>query len=276
MAGVMSHEVAHAYREFHGLVDGSSREHEEIMTDITAVYLGFGILVANNNFRVRTSGTNVGYAGTQSWSTTQVGYLNPQAFAFLLALQFVARAFTPDQCQRLLKHLEPDQAAFAKAAIDSIVSSSEKLLVHLKLPPTDSWPSPVPLSDILQPLPQFQISNAGRPVFRISRVHLGRYGLLGFFGGVVLSFLLTMLAPAFAEFVFIIPLIGLIGGIYWGSTRAYQVCSLPECGAVLAPETTICPNCEGTIVDVSEEAGSDKKHAKNAPAGKRKKKHRRN
>src|SRR5262245_18505503 len=54
MAGVMSHEVTHAYRAHHGLAGASSEE--ELLTDVTAVFLGFGILVANIKFRVRSYG----------------------------------------------------------------------------------------------------------------------------------------------------------------------------------------------------------------------------
>ena len=54
LAGVMCHEVAHAYRAEHGLVrDGPA---EELLTDLTTTYLGFGILAANNSYRYRTTG----------------------------------------------------------------------------------------------------------------------------------------------------------------------------------------------------------------------------
>src|SRR5205814_2701759 len=79
MAGVMAHEVAHAYRTFHQLADeAADRDREEWLTDVTAAYLGFGVLVANNSYRYRTSGEQIGYRSYQTWSVGRAGYLSPQ------------------------------------------------------------------------------------------------------------------------------------------------------------------------------------------------------
>lgn len=64
----LCHEVAHAWREHHraGVAD---RDEEELLTDLTTVYLGFGVFTVNASFRFRTAS-----AGTaSSWSTHRSG-----------------------------------------------------------------------------------------------------------------------------------------------------------------------------------------------------------
>ena len=108
MAGVMAHKIAHVYRAFHGLVNSSSWEEEERLTDVTAVYLGFGILAAN-------------LCGNLETSHADIPYLTPQAFAYLVALQMVARNLSKNERRRILKHLEWDQDDFARVALDSVI-----------------------------------------------------------------------------------------------------------------------------------------------------------
>jgi peptidase M48-like protein len=66
LAGVMAHEVAHAYRHRHHL-DLRDRNVEEPLTDLTTIYLGFGLLTTNASYRYRASGELLGaYTRTQS------------------------------------------------------------------------------------------------------------------------------------------------------------------------------------------------------------------
>jgi hypothetical protein len=53
LIGVLAHEVAHAYRRHHGLC-AANPSVEEYLTDLTTVYLGFGVLTANSALRFRT------------------------------------------------------------------------------------------------------------------------------------------------------------------------------------------------------------------------------
>jgi hypothetical protein len=70
----MGHEVAHAYRSHHRLqVD--DRDREELLTDLTTIYLGFGILSVNNSYRFRKSGSLEGSLAYTRWSTSSSGYL---------------------------------------------------------------------------------------------------------------------------------------------------------------------------------------------------------
>lgn len=127
LVGTLSHEVAHAYRHANGLRLADSAV-EEPLTDLTTVYLGFGILTANASQRFR-SGTSG--AGGSWWSRAEGGYLGMQSLCFLLAAQIVARGTSPRSLTRLLS---PNQRACFNAACKDL-GAREALLERLGLPP---------------------------------------------------------------------------------------------------------------------------------------------
>ncbi len=154
LVGVMSHEIAHAYRARHCLCVAQEDE-EERLTDVTTVYLGFGILSTNNSFRYRSSLDLVDGKSRTSMSTSSTGYLSAQAFSFLLAVQLAARRASFWTRRAVLKHLEPDQAAFARAALRHLREKEILMNDLLGIPPPDKWPSPPQLEDILRSLPEY-------------------------------------------------------------------------------------------------------------------------
>lgn len=264
-AGIMAHEVAHAYRAFHGLVTGDRNE-EELLTDVTTVYLGFGILAANNAFRFRTSGWIEGHTAVSTVSLQQAGYLSPQAFAYLLACQITSRRMKAPARRRLLRYLEADQAAFARAGLDNMESERDSAMerwgVSTRLPV-----SPTALDEILRPLPAFipppaseanpdaeedpELYNTGAPVFRVAKSGTAALPWLIFAGGTGgligwVAILLIGLPPA----VVLVPAIA--GGAtgYWLGRRRSNpdLCSDPDCLTSLEPDLTTCPTCGGSIV----------------------------
>jgi len=260
MAGVMCHEVAHAYREFHGLARSAIREEEELLTDLTAVYLGFGILAANNSFRYRTAGWNAGAWATFSSSVQATGYLPSQAFAFVLAIQMVARGLGPDERSRLLKHLETDQAAFTKASLDAVLQREPEIMGALRLDSAAGREQPIRLEDILRPLPAYDGPvpshdttavkaplrfNEGRPVFRVPRNRAHIHSFVGLCIGLGVG--------AAGGFFVRHPELGAVGGFLGGVLgflsgyrSRFEVCSDPKCEAVLGTGAT-CPKCGGEI-----------------------------
>jgi hypothetical protein len=90
VVATMAHEVAHAYRRFHGL-EVEDRDQEERLTDATTVFLGFGILTTNGSYIYRQSGGLEGSMTVTKWSHQHAGYLPPEAMSFLLAAQMEAR-----------------------------------------------------------------------------------------------------------------------------------------------------------------------------------------
>jgi hypothetical protein len=131
-AGVMAHEVAHAWRHHHHLV-ADSRDREELLTDLTTIYLGFGILSTNNTDRYRSSGN---WSETR-WSVSSVGYLPPDSMAFLLALQAHARE-RRDEVRTIDKHLEPNQQACFRESMKLL--DDVDVVSELQLPERDLWP----------------------------------------------------------------------------------------------------------------------------------------
>jgi len=264
VAGVMAHEVAHAYRDHHALCDTSDQEREECLTDVTAAYLGFGILVANNSYRYRAShtGSMLG-GGLFAHSESQVGYLSPQAFSFLLAIQMKARGLEGRRRSHVLRHLETTQQAFAKAAAEAILEWPEETLERLRIALGDATVEEIPLKSILLPLPPLPevpeeatpdedpavnapLFNQGYPVFRVGQSKTTQYGTVGVLAGVLL-WAAAVAAPSLAWLFITSSVIGTAAGIIAGVRARYDICSDPECTCVLPPDATLCPNCGGFV-----------------------------
>lgn len=109
LAAILCHEVAHAFRDWKGLAY-EARHEDEPLTDLTTVYLGFGILTTNLSYQFRSS-----QAG--GWAHTRGGYLSPVELSFLLAAQCVARSSDAATRRRIARHLETNQAAFFQASL---------------------------------------------------------------------------------------------------------------------------------------------------------------
>ncbi len=296
MAGIMAHEVAHAYRAYHGLRDDSNAVHEEWRTDVTASYLGFGILVANNSYRYRVSVGGIVQLGQtfSEFHEGHAGYLTPQAFCFLLAIQMQARSLGALARLRLLDQLETTQRAFAKAARERILEWPEETFDRLLFPHEGDLLEDVPPEALLLPLPEYEpeareeapggdqtagapLFNLGHPVFRLGQSRTLQYGGMGVFAGLLLTAGgAAALPPLRTWWLLIVPLLGLGGGLALGSRTRFDVCADPDCGAVLPSAAATCPNCggliAGTIRRPSErlEAQEEYERAHPAPGRRRK------
>jgi hypothetical protein len=260
LAGIMAHEVAHAYRAFHKLAS-VEREKEELLTDVTAVYLGFGVLSVNNSYRFRKSGHVSGAMAYTSWSTSTTGYLPPQAQSYLLGSQIVARGLESADRKAIYRDLETNQAAFVKAAVNLFESEEIVLEAVLVLPPGNP-PPPTALSDVLRPLSPYiprdesrgaeqdphREWNRGRPVFRIHESKVAAFAAFDSLALGVGGFLLS--AVFFQSWLGFIPfaIIGAIHGIRRGQPTHRDVCSDADCRVALSLGLTHCPNCGGEIM----------------------------
>ena len=267
LAGVMAHEVAHAYRSHHGLCH-AERHTEELLTDLTTAFLGFGVLSVNSSYRFRKSGSLTGYVAQTRWSTSSAGYLPPQALSFLLASQISVRGLTPRERKPIFRQLEPNQEAFVRAAVRVFDSKEIVLESALALPPRATWTSPMSASDVLQPLAPFgphkdvgksgeqptdvrpNVSsewNRGRPVFRIvksSRLPVATWYFLFVAPGIILAI------PLFGSWFGVLPFV--LAAFLWRKRRGqgarYTYCSDAGCRVVLASDLTRCPSCGGEIM----------------------------
>jgi hypothetical protein len=250
-AGVMAHEVAHAWRHKRELRAPSS-DKEELLTDVTTVYLGFGILTTNNTYRYRSSGN---WSVTR-WSNSAVGYLPPDAMSFLLALQAFARN-RRDEIRAIEKHLEPNQQACFEEAMH--VLNDIDVLEELALPPRDSWPTRYELEPIEIDAPEEEeLVEPPQPVetkkHNENEIAFARPRGGGAFSAIVAAFpgflVGTLIAGILnAENGYLalgLMVVGAIGGaaIAIGYSRAL-VCS--ACAAGLAADSDTCPKCGAKI-----------------------------
>jgi hypothetical protein len=253
MAGVMAHEVAHAFRARHALVV-SDMNVEECLTDVTTSYLGFGILATDISYRYRTGSFDS--PGSYFWSVRGTGYLTPQAHAFLMATQMVVRDIPTHQRRHLLAYLETNQAAFTRAALKELEDRRTELFrtFNCEWAPKTTTMS---LEQILKPLPEYsplpdaedveerRTFNAGRPVFKITRT----WATLGAGIGLVFGIALGITLWVGIDHFFMAPLGALSGaaiGAILGRRHSFEICSEPACKSVLGNDL-ICPGCGGTI-----------------------------
>lgn len=256
--GVMAHEVAHAWREQHDLVI-EDREEEEHLTDLTTIFLGFGILTANNTDRYRTYGN----ARVTGWSLSSAGYLPPQAMTWLLALQASARGRTREM-RKIESFLEPNQRACFEAAMHEI-ANDPSYIDDLALPPRETWPEPddyeagetrqPALDEVEEPDDQGEgpldpQRNAGKPVYRVHPLSLGWSLLWGLIpGAIVGAFLGAVIfddatdARIFLPLAICVPISEFLVWLY--SLRSK--CSDKTCGQRLPRDVAVCPGCGGTI-----------------------------
>lgn len=113
LVGAMAHEIGHAYRRSHRL-EHRDRAMEEKLTDVTTIYLGFGVLTTAASARFMTTHhENMG----SSYAHKRQGYLAPHEMAFMLASQLALRGYDARTVRSLIKRLPANQAATVRAAI---------------------------------------------------------------------------------------------------------------------------------------------------------------
>lgn len=129
LVGTLCHEVAHAWRNFHH-IRAADGEIEERLTDLTTVYLGFGLLTTNAAYVYRQSGELTGGVANGSIAVTRrmhsrSGYLPPEAMSFLLAAQVKARGMGWLARRRLTGKLETNQGAYFRWAMKKLPAPDE-------------------------------------------------------------------------------------------------------------------------------------------------------
>ena len=255
MAGVMGHEVAHAYRAHFGLME-TDLQREEMLTDLTSCFLGFGVLSANNSYRYRSAGAY----GYHSWSVQRAGYLPSQAFAYLLGVQLVARRLSDGRARQTAKHLEANQAAFVRSALSAVRDRERDILGRLGVlggQPTLERR----LEDVLRPLPSYascvvnsvrpaddekgrRLVNRGRPVFRVRGMILEAV-VYGSLAAILVGLAFGALFDSLLLGSVVMPLV--LAGVIISRRYRRGRCSGPDCRAVLPMNADLCPDCGGTI-----------------------------
>ena len=140
LIGTLGHEVAHAYRERHGLCV-VSRDTEEKLTDLTTIYLGFGFFTLQSSFVFKT-GHRDDAGRLLLYERQMLGYLRPGQLALLLAVQLVIRKQGASELRRVLDALAPNHAEALERAYRSLAKQREGLIEQLGLPSDTEWPEP--------------------------------------------------------------------------------------------------------------------------------------
>lgn len=260
----LARAVTAAFRAHHGLAVREPLA-EERFVDLTAVFLGFGLVTLPALVRHHTS-----RAGARVRSAvSRVGAVEPRALSFALAVVLTVRG-TDDKRRKAIAALIGDNpATFVTAATTWLRALDPPLLDRLGIPPRATWPDPPALSMLTAPLPDDGAAmsqeqrrdeergvvgmNAGKPVFRVERSKALRMAkllgmpvlLLGMlFGRAQMGIEIEMwkaslLAAGLA-------LVGLVIGRMLPDAR----CSEPRCGESLTADQTTCPRCGGRIAGV--------------------------
>lgn len=258
LTATLAHEVAHAYRTHRGLVE-APRELEEELTDLTTVFLGFGVLTANAALRHRSQAVDDGTLRSR-WSVQRLGYLSPQELCFVLAAQVHLRGAGREAVQACL---ETNQASYFRAALRWCEREQPELATTLGLPPRSTWPPPdsvakltralgdtdddLEVDQTLAPPPApARPSNRGRPVFRVWRRRRSDQALLAIPVGVA-GLLACIWAATIHDAWIAVAVLATALGFRLLGRRWRPCCSDPECQARLTRASTTCPGCEGTV-----------------------------
>ena len=260
--------AAEAWRRHHGLPIGDDAAAQRRL-DVTAIYLGFGRLTVDAANRYHTVATaNLRSRG----SRTRLGVLSPQGLAFALAAVVVARGASPAERRSIAKALQPNPAAFFRAALERLDDLDPPLSEQLGLPPPATWPPPPSESVLTAPLPDDDDDaevededpdrhaekgvvgmNAGKPVFRVQRSKAARLGKMLALPVITMGMLAARMQVGVEiplwEFGAAAAVLGALGlGI--GRLLPDSRCSEPKCGADLAADVKVCPRCGGEVMGV--------------------------
>ncbi len=251
LTAALAHEVGHAFRARHDLAcDDLARE--EPLTDLTSLYLGFGVLSASASLRHRSRMRD---AFASEWSTQRLGYLAPSEHCFLLAAQAHVRGPERADPRELAAHLGPNQAASFRAALRWLAEHAPDLPTRLGLPERAAWPPLDSLAELTSPLaddpddvptpaPPPPLPKAGHPVFRVWR-RPGADRYLPILAVVVAAVFLFISVDELAVRVVIL----VVAAAAIVRTGRYRIprCSEPSCRRPLPLPKGPCPGCGGTI-----------------------------
>lgn len=261
--------VAEGFLRTNGVKVGEEPGPQRIV-DVAAHFLGFGLMTTDAAIR-HVAGAQAGFRGSRQ--KLRLGVLAPQSQAFLLGASAVARQMSNAEVRRLARKMQPNPAAFFRAARDRLSAADPSLAQTLAIAPRDKWPDPPDLDELRAPFddedddeeegaePEERKDldrgvlgmNEGKSVFRVERSKALRLAkmlalpvvLLGILAGRMnmgIDIPMWQIAIAAAT-------LGL-GGLAVGRLLPDARCSEPKCGTPLAPGVEVCPRCGGRIAGV--------------------------
>jgi hypothetical protein len=257
----LCHEVAHAWRAFHGLAI-ADRKHEERLTDLTAIFLGFGVFMVNASERFIKRGHLEGTTAITRYGASYTGYITAEEACFALAVQIAARDTKPREIKAIARCLELNQAKLFRTALGSLDGASLRQRLGIKaLPPPralDAYTRPLEDARVVVEEKHHDLEdeprpNDGQPVFRVPEDFV-RYVVLfvggasgGAMAGGVLAALVNNAPRAVAVSVAISIPLGVAFAFWKGGAQRRDLCSGPMCHETLPPDAVECESCGGRI-----------------------------
>jgi hypothetical protein len=109
----MAHELSHYLMATFPSAPPGGEDAVEPVTDVCAVFLGFGVFMCNAAFSFRQFSDGM----MQGWSTSRHGYLDEKMLAYALAVFMVLRGAHPGSVAR---HLKPNPRSYMKHAFRDV------------------------------------------------------------------------------------------------------------------------------------------------------------
>lgn len=238
LAGTLLHECAHAWRDAHGLVSDDGLI-EEQLTDLTAIFLGGGVFVANNTYRYR--------ADAMATMSEQVGYVAPNVASFALAV--MVRARSSDDEETIAAALESIQRRLFRQSLASLPSALE-LRAQLGLPETAPPAMPFQLPPVVTSLPEPSPDEVHDPEAPpVSRSRHTRIGNAALFGVLATLGVLIVMGALGRHVDYRYCLLGLAAAPLGRHWYAYR-CTVTDCGCPVGRTETRCPVCHTRLENV--------------------------
>jgi hypothetical protein len=260
VTAALAHETAHAFRQVQEVVV-DDRDLEECLTDLSTIYLGMGVLTANASLRHRSWGFQGGGSslGGHAWSTSQLGYLSPQAMCFALAVFEQVRERGSGERRAIVEALGTNQAGFFKAArrwLDREFQGVAPLRERLGIPDPSGWPQPDRLEDLLadpivdddpDPTPVVALRdrswNAGGAIYRVPITSSPLLGMMILLASGIAS---IPLFDASHELLAVATLVAGVVVARW-IPRRFPRYECSTCNGLLRRGQERCALCGGTI-----------------------------
>jgi len=243
LIGVLAHEVAHAFRALHGLVV-EDHDDEEELTDLTTVFLGFGIPTANNAHQ-ETIHSN-------QHSLRRSGYLSAQAMALALATWVGLRDRREDR-DVIKRWLGPVQRSMFDRTWRRLKRDRLHGVLGIHAVPAHPAARPAMLDDA-PPAPR----DAGPIDFAAKRsdtfrVRVRRHWFVTAVGALLGSALVWTRPDGATSAAVALGLVGAVLGYLLGAALSYDQCARRECEVRIPRGAGNCPRCgariQGTIGD---------------------------
>ena len=263
----LCHEACHAFRRHHG-IELTNHDREEEATDLTSVFLGFGVYALNGSDQFDARGELIGTMVRTHFHVQRLGYLSPVSLAYLLAVQVVVRELSPKARRRFASYLRANQRASFEAALEELRDKAAFLRDRLRMPDRSTWPEPrtEPITIVLEdeeppsapePVSAKTRRNRGAWSVRMMRSAGATWMVAGGGLGMLLGVWSSGSVPAGgAQIVTVVVMVAAFGYVGLRLGRGWRADECSACEARVPLHADTCPACGvelvGEVADAEE------------------------